>query len=109
MKQYYTLTQDYIPENGGKTIGEYLDDQNIKYNVGADFNTDLKKFGYAEVFSYRVTAPSGERLVSVYRVLLDEHELTAIKLCVNGVIIIRNRLSINLMNKIRRYFSWILN
>jgi len=101
MKQYYTLVQAFVPF--GRPLGEYLDEQGITYTLGADFSEELKKYGYID--------PSGisGKLQKTYKVLIDEHELSAIKLSVDGVDIIQNRSSLKLQNKVRSYFSWILD
>lgn len=105
MKQYYTLIQDFIP--GGKFLGDYLDEQGILYTVGADFSEDLKEFGYIDPNSGPGSAH--EQLKKIFRVLIDEHELSAIKLSVGGVDIIQNRSGLNLKNKIRSCFSWFVD
>lgn len=101
MKQYYTIIQNFIPS--GRSLGEYLDEQGIHYTLGADFSEDLKEFGYIDPN----TDP--KQLKEIFRVLIDEHELSAIKLSVGGVDIIQNRSGLNLKNKIRSCFSWFVD
>jgi hypothetical protein len=101
MKQYYTLIQNFIPS--GRSLGEYLDEQGIHYTVGADFSEDLKAFGYIDPNT------SPKQLKEIFRVLIDEHELSAIKLSVDGIDIIQNRSGLNLKNKIRGCFSWFMD
>jgi hypothetical protein len=92
---------DYIPDSGKEELGPYLTRQGIIFNLGADFNEELKPFGYVPV-------TKDKELKKVYTVLIEEHELTAIMLSVGGVQIIKNRNSINRLNKVRSMFSWIL-
>lgn len=101
MKKYYTLVQDYIPSH--RSLEGFLDEQGIDYSLGADFPEDLRKFGF--------TCPSSKTgtLVKTYKVLIDDHELSAIKLSIDGVTVIENRDSVKLQNKIRGMFSWILD
>ena len=100
MKQYYTLTQNYIPEH--RPLEDFLDEQGFEYHLGADLSEELKRYGYL------VPAASGT-LIKTYKVLLNEHELSAIKLSVDGVCIIENRPFVKVQNRIRSYFSWILD
>lgn len=99
MKQYYTLVQAFTP--AGKSLDEYLDQQGILYTLGADFSEELRNYGY-------VGGTVG-KIQKIYKVLIDEHELSAIKLSVGGVDIIQNRSSLNFHNKVRSYFTWILD
>lgn len=98
MKQHYTLVQIWDP--GRRLLGEYFEEISIPYDLGADFSEELKKFGYNDP-----SVPQGI-LVKIYRVLLDEEELTAIKLANDDIKIIRNRPWLNIKNHIRRLFSW---
>jgi hypothetical protein len=108
MKQYYTLVQAFTPT--GRSLGEYLDQQGILYTLGADLYEELKKYGYINSSSYTISGYTIDgKILKTYKALIDEHELTAIKLSVDGVDIIRNRFSLNLLNKVRSYFSWILD
>jgi hypothetical protein len=100
MKKYYTLVQAFQPEN--RSLSEYLENQGIVYKLGADFSEELKEYG----FNYTVSSGT---LLKTFRVLIEEHELSAIILSVDGVSVIRNRPFLNILNKIRGYFSWILS
>jgi len=101
MKQYYTLVQAFTPEH--RSLTEYLETLNINYEIGADLYEELKEFGY-----YNSSAKTGD-LLKTFRVLIDEHELSAIMLSVDGVSSIKNRSGVKLRNKVRSYFSWILD
>ena len=106
MKIYYRLTQPYesklIDDNSGsnRTLHSYLDEQDIRYSMGADHAADLKKFGleYNGLNSYH--------LMRTYTVLLDEHELSAIKLAVDNIQIIKSNFYHLVLNKIRGWFRW---
>jgi hypothetical protein len=100
MRQYYTLIQAFTPEY--RSLAEYLDSQGIEYTLGADFAQELKEFGYIN------PSKTSNDLVKKYTVLIDEHELSAIKLSVDGVSIIQNRASVNTLNTARKYFKWFL-
>src|SRR6187402_3085157 len=101
MKQYYTLIQVFNPEH--RKLEEYLDEQGIKYELGADFAEELLKAGHVK--------PKAEygTLMKKYVVLIEEHELTAIMLSVDGVEVVANRNSVKFQNTVRGYFSWILD
>lgn len=102
MRKYFTLVQDFIPElNNDGQLAAYLEDQGIKYEIGADFNKELIPLGY-------VSMTKDKELKKTYVVLIEEHELSAIMLSIGGVQIIKNRNSINRRNKVRSMFSWIL-
>lgn len=101
MKQYFTLVQAFTPDH--RSLADYLDDQGIHYVLGADLYEELKKFGL-----YDANLTTGT-LLKTYRVLIDEHELSAIMLSVDGVTKIQNRTEVAIQNKIRGYFSWILD
>lgn len=101
MKQYFTLVQAFTPEN--RSLREYLNTQCIEYTIGADLYEELKEYGYRDSISKTGT------LLKTYRVLIDEHELSAIMLSVDGVTSIKNRTGVKLQNRIRGYFSWILD
>jgi hypothetical protein len=101
MKQYFTLVQAFTPNH--RSLAEYFETQNIEYQLGADLYEELKVFGYHDP-----NAKTGD-LLKTYRVLLDEHELSAIKLSVDGVSNIQNRSGVKLQNKVRSYFSWFLD
>jgi len=106
MKQYYTLAQSFsLGDN--RNLGEYLKSQNIRYTLGADFVDELQGYGYG--YKSIITHNQIDRsLVRIYRVLIDEYELTAIQMAVGGVSILRNRTGLEIKNKIRKMFSWII-
>ena len=99
MKQYYTLVQSFSPDNN-KWLGDFLNDQGIEYDLGADFAGELKDLGYKN--------SNPAELLKIYTVLIEEHELSAIMLAVGGVTVVRNRPYENTRNKIRNMFRWIL-
>lgn len=102
MKQHYTLAQDYI-SNANKTIGQYLTEQGIEFQIGADLAGDL-----VHTSGYINNTDNSSHLVSRYTALLDEHELTAIKMAVDGVQIINNSPYVQRKNKVRGMFSWFV-
>lgn len=101
MKQYYTLVQSFIPEN--LSLGDYLEDRGIKYELGAERYDELQALGYYNPGTDR------ESIMKTFRVLIEEHELSAIMLSVDGVSKIQNRPGTDLRNKIRSQFSWFLD
>jgi len=103
MKQYYTLVQAFSPEND-KHLEDFLREQGIDFDLGADIASELKEFGYKELSGAHPMA-----LLKKYTVLIEEHELSAIMLSVGGVTVIRNRPAVNAKNKVRGMFKWILN
>lgn len=105
MRQYYTLTQSFAVSSETKSLGPYLDSQDIKYNIGLEQAEDLYEFGFRNsVISINATM-NNKALVKKYVVLLEEHELTAIKLCVDGVMVIANRRHYDMLNRVRGYFK----
>jgi hypothetical protein len=101
MKQYFTLVQAFQPTHRG--LGEYLEEQGIEYSLGADRYDELKMYGF-----YDANA-SPESILKTFKVLIDEHELSAIKLSVDGVHMVQNRSGVKAQNKVRSYFSWFLD
>lgn len=99
MKMYYTLVQDFTP-NGDKDLGLYLLNQDIEYEVGADFAEELRSRGF--------TGAASNRLLRKYTVLIEEHELTAIMLSVTGVAMIRNDKTHSVLNFVRKIIKWVL-
>lgn len=99
MKLYYTLAQSFVLAGENMTLNEYLDEQGIKYKVGADWSYDLG-VGVAINDEKHVAI-----LMKYFVVLLDEYELTVIKMAVDGVIIADCRPFVNFKNRIRKYFS----
>jgi hypothetical protein len=103
MKRYHTLAQAFS-FSVNRTLGDYFDQQGIKYDLGADQLGELRKYGYRAGGAIL----SDNTLIKRYVVLLDEHELSAIMLCVDHVQVIRNRTYANTLNKIRGWFKWFL-
>jgi len=101
MKQYYTLVQGFHPEH--RDLQDYLDEQGIHYKVGADFAEELQRPGQIKL------AIDHGTLLKKYTVLIEDHELSAIMLSVDGVHVVDNRNSIKFQNTVRGYFSWILD
>lgn len=99
MKQYYTLIQEFVPTNE-RRLSEYLTEQGIVHEVGADFADEFKKLGY-----YMST----DKLMLKCTALIEEHELSAIMLSVGGVTVVDNRPFINAKNKVRGWFKWIVD
>lgn len=101
MKKYYTLAQAHYPSKEG-ALDYYLLSQGIKYRLGAEWDESLASRGH------RVDWGSGPQLVYVYYVLIEEYELSAIKLSVDGVQIIKNRRYLNFINGIRMCIKWVI-
>ena len=102
MKQYYTLIQDFSPLND-KSLCEYLTEQGIKYDMGADFADEfISKNHY-------LIPEASSKLMSKCVALIEDHELSAIMLSVGGVIVVDNRPFINVKNKVRGCFSWFVD
>lgn len=99
MKQYYTLVEPF--REHGRSIGEYLEDNKIDYRLGAEDPRDLKEFGLQDFLDDK------DLLVKTYSVLLDEHELSAIRLSVEKMSIIQVRPSTRLYNRIRSVIGWM--
>lgn len=100
MKKYYTLIQKFNDEDGNRDLTDFLHSNDIEYRISADTATELREFGLRQ--------GSPDDFYKKYVVLIDEHELTAIQLAVGGVILISNRSSVNLLNKVRGMFSWFV-
>jgi len=100
MRKYHTLIQKFNDEEGNRDLTEFLHSNEIEYSISADTATELREFGLRQ--------GSAEDFYKKYVVLVDESDLTAIQLSVGGVILIQNRSSVNLLNKIRGCFSWFL-
>lgn len=99
MKHYYTLIQSFQPEHD---LQAYLDEQGIYYKVGADFAEEFFKPNHGKLMIEHGV------LLKKFTVLIEEHELSAIMLSVDGVQVVDNRNSIKFQNTVRGYFSWIL-
>lgn len=106
MKYYYTLVQELFPKDE-RPLSDYLDSNSIRYKISADFVKNLVDFGYKAPSSNNTTFPE-DVFLSKYTVLIEEHELSAIQLAVGGVSIIRNRSSVERLNKLRRMLAWFL-
>jgi len=100
VKQYYTLIQEFTPVND-RNLCDYLDEQGIKFDIGAEFTTDLKEVGYRPM-------TIDDKLMRRCTVLIEEHELSAIMLSVGGVTVVDNKPFINIKNKVRGWFRWML-
>lgn len=105
MRQYYTLIQPYI-HVGEVSLEEYLSQSGIKVDIGADLSSELVEYGLKKTDA--TTDIVDDPLLKKYVVLLEEHELTAIKLSINNIQILENRPTVNLHNKMRGCFKWFL-
>jgi hypothetical protein len=102
MRQYYTLVQPFTSE-GELALGEYLEQSGITAHIGAEIASELTEYGFDK------NRGSGmHMLLKKYVVLLEEHELTAIKLTIDNIQVLENRPAVNLQNKVRGYFKWFL-
>jgi hypothetical protein len=102
VKQYYTLIQEFAHTNE-RSLSEYLTEQGIRHEVGADFADEFISKNH-----YMVPALP-DKLMSKCIVLIEEHELSAIMLSVGGVSVVDNRPFINTKNKVRGWFKWIVD
>lgn len=104
MRNYYTLVQKFDVEGNdcNRDLTDFLYSNNIEYKISADTAADLREFGLND------NALDGREFYKIYTVLIDEYELSAIQLSVGGVTLIRNRSSVELLNKVRGVFSWFL-
>jgi len=102
MKQYYTLIQEFVPTNE-RSLSEYLTEQGIEHEVGADFSEEFRRRGY------HVPTMQDDKLMSRCIALIEEHELSAIMLSVGGITVVDNRPFINIKNKVRGWFKWIVD
>jgi hypothetical protein len=101
MKKYYTLVQIFTPQTD-RCLGEYLEEQGIEFELGADFESELLPFGYA-----KSRLPNGkDELLKKYTILIEDHELSAIMLSVGGVKQVGNRPFVTAKNKLRSCLGW---
>lgn len=108
MRMYRTLVQPLFTQD--IDLEDYFRGQGIDYKLGADWQEDLTSYGFTIDRDGLVHPLAGNRaLVATYIVLLDESDLSAIKLSIPEIQIIRNRSWYNFVNKIRGYCSWFLN
>lgn len=107
MRQYYTLVQPFVGE-GELSLEEYLAESRIQADVGADLASELVEFGFKITSETCSNNVPGDTLLKRYIVLLEEHELTAIKLTLDNVQVLENRPAVELHNKVRGCFKWIL-
>ena len=98
MKLYYTVTQPFFDDNR-KRLGHYLLDNGIKFRLGADFASELMNMR---------DSVADDPLLAVYTLFIEEEGLSAIKLSVEDIKIIKNRFSLELINKFRKCFTWFL-
>jgi hypothetical protein len=102
VKQHYTLIQEFIPTNE-RSLSEYLTEQDIEHEVGADFSDEfISKHHY-------LVPNASDKLMLKCIALIDEHELSAIMLSVGGVTVVKNRPFIDAKNKVRGWFRWFLD
>lgn len=103
MKYYYTLIQKYIPDNNGTLLSNYLDKEDIKYRVGAEYVAELVRMG-------RVSAGNKSNdFVTKYVILTEEENLSLIKLRINDIMVIKNSLPTTIKNAFRRHLKWFIN
>lgn len=108
MKLYHTLAQPLHTED--RDLEEYFKSQDIGYHLGADIPEDLAEYGFSVDQDGEIHPLLGHRkLVAVYVALLDDSDLSAIKLSIPEVQIIENRRWLNFRNTLRRQFSWFLD
>jgi hypothetical protein len=108
MKQYHTLVQPLHTDD--RDLEEYFKSRDIGYRLGADRQEDLAEYGFSIDKEIAAHPMIGNRpLVAVYVVLLDESDLSAIKLSIPEVQIIRNRRWFDFINTVRGRFLWFLN
>jgi hypothetical protein len=105
MKKYYTILQpfDSSPE---RSLSEYLDEQGMKYSLGGSLSSELREANFRHEFDVMGIE---HRIIKRYEVLLDEHELSGIKLTIENLLIIDNSPSVERKNKFRKMFSWMFN
>lgn len=101
MRKYYTLIQSFHHENE-RDLAEYLVSNKIDFDLGADFASELRPFGFT------TTEGKEKDLLKKFVVLVEEYELSAIQLSVGGVTVIRNRTGVEMLNKLRGCFKWFV-
>ena len=108
MKLYHTLVQPLFTDD--RDLERFFINQGIKYHLGGDRQEDLREYGFTIDGFGEVHPLTGQAtIVGKYVVLLDESDLSAIKLSIPEVQIIRNRAWYNFVNTVRGYFSWFLS
>jgi hypothetical protein len=95
---YYTLAQSI--DLGKGRIHNYLRDRNIDYRSGVE--------RWDELWIISGDRPKADRMAWIYIALLDESDLSAIRLSFDDIVVVRNRFDIELKNKFRRLFRWFL-
>lgn len=93
MKQYRTLVQGFTDN---KSIGNWLDDNCIRYHLSADFS---------EYVNLRDTHGPGV-LINTYTALIDDDDLTAMKLTLGDIHEVKLQGGYRVRNLFRRMFSW---
>lgn len=108
MRSYYTLVQPLFTED--RDLEEYLKNQGVKFKLGADRQEELVDYGFTISNDGKIHPVTGNReMIATYVVLLDEADLSAIKLSIPEVQIIKNRTWPNFVNTVRGWFSWFLD
>jgi len=102
VRLYYTLGQKYVPDESDVDLNTYLIERKIHYTAGADLASEL------ETNSAWIKNNDKDLLIARYTILAEEYELTAISLAVGGVHVLENRSYLNLKNRIRKCFKWML-
>ena len=124
MKKYYTLIQPFlIGKDQDTSLTDFLYDRNIPFHIGgvfgdeqlyseyypADWTSTASYFKYAGNSSITFAVEDNLNLLRKFVILLDEHELSAIKLSVDNVTIIRNTRYYEFVNKVRSIFKWFID
>ena len=91
MKYYYTLGQPF--SGNERDLSDYFDSIGIEYKMGADYESDRML---------------DNTFLRTYVVLLEEEDLSAIQLSLDGVRVIKSQPYYTLVNKVRDKFKWIL-
>lgn len=109
--RYYTFAQEVWNEET-QELAKYLDEQRIKYTLGADFSSELQPLGYTGEYARpinpcRPPQPDGINigyLVNTFVILGDEDDLTAIKMRFDRITILKNRKTLMVKNFFRKVF-----
>lgn len=106
MKRYRTIGVPWLwPRQGGfYTIEEWLKECKIKSVVMVDI---IRTPAEGRQYNFDPT-DKGNLLFKMFEILIDDAEMTAIKLRFPEIAIVKDNRKTHIKNKLREWFKWII-